>query len=95
MTGPAKCTYKKGVHQYLVEVIEWTAEAAREAVALDLHRGEPTCEDFGMGLWQTFLVKFASVQGPDRDIICTAMSATYRATVRECLKLEAERRRKS
>jgi hypothetical protein len=85
----AKGPYKKSVHQHLVEVIEWTANAAREAVERDRFSGEATSEDFGMGLWQTFLVKFRDIApGHDRDVVCTAMSATYRATVRALRAVE-------
>jgi hypothetical protein len=92
VSDAARAPYKKSVHQYLVEVIEWAADAAREAVERDRYYGEETSEDFGIGLWQYFLVKYREVPpGHDRDILCTALSATYRATVRAILAAEKEK----
>jgi hypothetical protein len=86
VSAVAKKPYPKSTCQVLDEVIKWAADAAREQVSLAAFRGEAPEPDFGMGLWQGFQAKFPKADGVDYDVLATALSSTYRATVRELVK---------
>jgi hypothetical protein len=81
----AKKPYPKSTYRLMAEVIDWAAEAAREAVSADLATGQTPDTEFGMGLWQSFQEKFPKAEGVDYDVLVTALSSSYRATARELL----------
>ena len=84
----------KSTYQLLAEVIPWAIEAAREHVELSRFNGETPDPETSMGLWQSFQAKFQakfpkhegiafpSDTAVDYDVLVTAYSKAYEASVK-------------
>lgn len=65
----------------LKPVIRWAVEAAKEHVNIQWQACAPTDPEWGMGTWQAFQEAFPKQDGIDYDILVTAASDAYSATV--------------